>query len=142
MINSTASVTSESTVNSSTRISIPPAATASNVIVPMFGIPSTDVKPSGIIRVTSISSALTVPWLNTDTLNSTVSPGYTLSSSPAFNVILEARSNISKSSSSKSASSSSPFSFRIESLSSAPSLPSLSSATLSISSGIPPRSSA
>ena len=106
--NSPAEVMSSPTTNSKICICISPTAIASKVIVPILAIPSADVKPSGIINVTSTFCASTVPWLNTVTLKDTVSPGYTLSSSPGANVILDAKSNIAISNSSPSLSSSSP----------------------------------
>ena len=141
MINSPAEVISSETTNSKICIVISPGANGpAKLIVPIFAIPSTDVKPSGIINVTSIFSADTVPWLNTVTLKETVSPGYTLSSSPGAKVMFDAKSNISTSIGSISLSSSSPFSPSIA-LSVVGSLSGSLSATLSISSGLSPKSS-
>ena len=73
-------------------------------------------------------------------MNDTVSPGYTLSSSPGANVIFEAKSKISTSIGSISLSSSSPPSLSIASFS-VVSLPGLSSGVESISFGDSPKSS-
>ena len=82
----------------------------------------------------------TDPWLNTSNVKVIVSPGYTLASSPAAKVFLNAKSKISNSNSSKSASSSSPPPLLISSLTSV-SLESSVSSTESISSGLSPKSS-
>ena len=141
IISSPAVAISSETTNSKICISISPAGIGpSNVIVPIFAIPSTDVKPSGIINVISTFSADTFPWLNTVTLKETVSPGYTLSSSPGANVMFDAKSNIETSIGSISLSSSSPPALSISSFT-VVSLSGSLSATLSISSGFSPKSS-
>ena len=140
--NSPAVVISSPTTNSKTCIVISPGANGpAKVIVPILAMPSTDVKPSGIINVTSIFDADTVPWLNTVTLKETVSPGYTLSSSPSANVIFDAKSNIETSTSSISKSSSSLTPSSLISSFSVGSLFGSLSATESTSSGLSPFSS-
>ena len=88
----------------------------------------------------------TLPWLNTSILNVTVSPGYTLESSPAAKVFLNAKSKISRNTFSGSLSSSSPFSLStvssvFESTTPPASFVKLSSGVESISVGLSPNSS-
>ena len=88
----------------------------------------------------------TDPWLNTSNVKVIVSPGYTLASSPAAKVFLNAKSKISTNTFSGSLSSSSPPSFKIvssvaESTTPPASFVKSSSGVESISVGLAPNSS-